>query len=386
MKRKLSLLLAVMLTTASFAGCSSSSNSKTIKVGLDYELSGNVATYGQSLTRGIELALDEINKKGGVLNKKLEEIKVDNKSDNAEAASLATKLASKDKVVAILGPGTSGNTKAASPAAMKAKVPLLSASATSDDVTLNKNGKVLDYIFKTCFSDSYQGVIMAQFAAKDLSKKKAAVLIDTGSDYSKGLSKSFIKNFEKNGGEIVSKEAYASKQTDFKAVLTKIKNSNPDMLYIPGYYEETGLIINQARGLGLNVPILGGDGYDSPKLTELAGKESLKDVYYTNHYSSLDNSPEVLKFREAFKKKYGKEPDAFSALGYDLAYFLADGLKRAGASDPSKLKDALEKTRNFSGVTGTFSIDKNHNPVKSITILKMENGEPTFLKKLAPEK
>lgn len=389
MKKQLSFLLVVSLLASVLGGCSkssSSSSAKTIKVGLDYELSGPVATYGQSLTNGIELALSEINSKGGVLGKKLEEVKADNKSDNAEAASLATKLATKDKVVAILGPATSGNTKAASPSAVNAKVPLISASATADDTTLNKNGKVLEYIFKTCFSDSFQGVIMAQFASTDLGKKNAAVLVDTGSDYSKGLAKSFENNFKKSGGTVVTEEAYASKQTDFKAVLTKIKASNPDMLYIPGYYEEVGLIVRQARDLGLNVPILGGDGYDSPKLAELAGKSALNDVYYTNHYSSMDNTPEVVKFRDAFKAKYGKEADAFNALGYDLAYFLADALKRAGTADPVKLKEALAKTKDFKGITGTFSIDANHNPVKSITILQMKDGEPTFLKKFAPQK
>jgi branched-chain amino acid transport system substrate-binding protein len=388
MKKKLSLMLAVMLMVLSFAGCKkaeTAKDSKTVKVGLDYELSGAVATYGQSLVAGIELAFEEINKNGGVLGKQIETVKSDNKSGTAESANVATKLATRDKVVAILGPATSGNTKAAAPVAIQNKVPLLSASATADDVTVDSNGKVREFVFKTCFSDSFQGVIMAQFAAVDLGKKSAALLVNSTSDYSKGLAKNFKDTFTKAGGTIITEQAYQAKDTDFKAVLTKIKGSNPDVIYLPGYYEEVGLIVKQARSLGLNVPILGGDGYESPKLVELAGKTALNEVYFTNHYSSKDTTPEVVKFKEAFKAKYNKEPDAFNALGYDLAYFLADGLKRAGEADPVKLKDALAATKDFKGITGTISIDKNHNPVKSITILQEKDGEQVFLKKLEPQ-
>ncbi|MGI5998372.1 MAG: ABC transporter substrate-binding protein, partial [Lutispora sp.] len=155
-------------------------------------------------------------------------------------------------------------------------------------------------------------------------------------------------------------------------------------LYLPGYYEEVGLIVKQARELGLNVPVLGGDGYDSPKLTELAGNEALNGVYFTNHYSSMDDSPEVVKFKEAFNSKYGKDPDAFNALGYDLAYFLADAIERAGEAEPLKIKDALEATKDFQGITGTLSVDENHNPVKAITIIEMKDGVQTFLKKQQP--
>jgi branched-chain amino acid transport system substrate-binding protein len=388
MKRNLSLFVVLVLVFSMFTGCSSKTSSAgksdVIKIGLNYELSGGVATYGQSLTEGIELAVQEINKNGGVLGKQIELVKVDNKSDNAEAANVSTRLATRDKVVAILGPATSGNTKAASPAAMQNKVPLISASATADDVTVDSNGKVRDYIFKTCFSDSFQGVAMANFAFKDLGLKNAAVLVDSASDYSKGLVKSFKETYTSLGGQVVTEEAYATKDTDFKAVLTNIKGKNPDILFVPGYYEEVGLIVKQARELGLNVPVLGGDGYDSPKLAEIAGKAALNKVYYTNHYSSEDTSAEVTKLKEAFKAKYNKAPDAFNALGYDLAYFVTDALKRAGEADPVKLKDALASTKDFKGVTGTLSIDANHNPVKAVTILEVKDGVPTFLKKLEP--
>lgn len=382
-------VIAMLLMLTFAAGCAAKSggnakDSDKILVGLNYELSGNVATYGQSLVDGIELAVEEINNNGGVLGKKIELVKVDNKSENAEAANVATRLATRDKVVAILGPATSGNTKAAAPIAIQNKVPLISASATADDVTVDSKGKVREYVFKTCFSDSFQGVAMAEFAYNELGLKKAAILVDNTSDYSKGLTKSFLETYKKLGGTVVTEQAYQSKETDFKAVLTNIKVANPEVMFLPGYYEEVGLIVKQARELGLNVPVLGGDGYDSPKLLELAGKDALNKVFYTNHYSSKDNTPEMVKFKESYNKKYSKEPNAFNALGYDMAYFLADALKRAGEADSVKLKDALAATKDFQAVTGKFSIDKNHNPVKAITILEMRNGEQTFLKKLLP--
>lgn len=386
MKRAITLVMTVLLISALLVGCDSKSgeSSENIKIGLNYELSGNVATYGQSSVKGIEFAIDEINKAGGVLGKQIELVKVDNKSDSAEAANVSTKLATRDKVVVILGPATSGDAKAASPAAMQNKIPLISSSATSDDFTVDSNGKVRDYIFRTCFNDSFQGITMANFAFSDLKAKKAAILIDNTSDYSKGIGKNFKETFEKLGGEILTEEAYQSKDTDYKAVLTNIKGTNPDVLYVPGYYEEVGLIIKQARELGINIPILGADGYDSPKLAEIADKKSLENVYYTNHYSSMDDASDVIKFRESFKKKNGSEPDAFSALGYDMGYFVADAIKRAGEADPEKIKDALADTKDFKGITGTFSMDENHNPVKSITILQLKDGQPSFVKKLEP--
>jgi branched-chain amino acid transport system substrate-binding protein len=384
MKKSLSLLTAVLVGASLFAGCSKAGSSNTVKIGLNYELSGDVATYGQGLVEGIEMAFEEINKAGGVLEKQIEAVKVDNKSNDTEAASVATKLATKDKVVLMLGPATSGNTKAASPIANQNKIPLVSASATADDVTVDKNGKVREYVFKTCFSDSFQGVIMANYAFNDLGTKKAAMLVDATSDYSKGLAKSFKETYEKLGGTVATEEAYKAKDTDFMAVLTNLKAAQPDVLFVPGYYGEVGLIVKQARGLGLNVPVLGGDGYDSPKLIEIAGKDNLDKVYFTNHYSSKDTTPEVAKFREAFKAKYGKDPDAFNALGYDLGYFAADAVKRAGKVDAEAIKKALEETKDFSAVTGKFSIDATHNPVKSITVLEVKNGDFTFVKKVEP--
>jgi ABC-type branched-chain amino acid transport systems, periplasmic component len=392
MNKKVSILLVLVMLLTMFAGCSAKPSSKPssgkepdkIKVGLNYELSGKVATYGQGLVSGIELAVSEINSNGGVLGKQIELVKADNKSESAEAANVATKLITQDKVVAILGPATSGNTKAAAAVANNQKVPLISASATADDVTVDSNGKVRDYIFKTCFSDSFQGVIMANFSYSQLNAKKAAILIDRTSDYSKGLAQNFKATITKLGGSVVTEQAYQEGDKDFKAVLTTIKAANPDVLYVPGYYNEVGLIIKQAKALGLNVPVTGGDGFDSPTMVDLAGKTALNSVYFTNHYSSKDTAPEVVKFQQAYKAKNSKDPDAFAALGYDLAYFLADALKRAGAVDSAKLKDALASTKAFSGITGKMSVDDKHNPVKSITILEFKDGDQTFVKKQEP--
>ena len=388
MKKKISLFLLLLFALPVAAGCSGDKNEvgggDTVKIGLNYELSGPVSTYGQSLTAGIELAMEQINNDGGVLDKQIELVKVDNRSDTTEAANVSSRLATKDKVLAILGPATSGNTKAASPAAIENKLPLVSASATDDDVTVDSNGNVREYIFKTCFSDSFQGVTMANFANGDLNAKNVAILFDNTSDYAKGLYTSFKETFVNLGGEVSIEEAYQAKDTDFKAVLTNIKAENPDVLYIPGYYEELGLIIRQARELGIDAPILGGDGYDSPKLAEIAGAKNLNDVYYTNHYSSMDTADDIVSFRDAFKEKYGNEADAFNALGYDLAYFLVDAIDRAGAEDREKVKEAIASTVDFPAITGTLSIDENHNPVKAVTIIEVIDGVPTFLKKLEP--
>lgn len=385
MKKSLKTLVAVVLSTMTLAACSSgTAASSTVKLGLNYELSGDVSTYGAGLVQGIEMAVAEINAAGGVLGKQIELVKADNKSQTDEAANVSARLATRDKVVAILGPATSGNVKAALPAAQENKVPLISASATAYDVTLDSNGKVREYVFKTCFSDSFQGVTMANFAFNELKFTKAAILRDNTSDYSKGLTKSFTETFTKLGGSIVGEQAYQAKDSDFKTLLTSIKAANPEVLFVPGYYEEVGLIIKQARELGLNVPVLGADGFDSPKLLEIAGAQALENVYYSNHYTSSDTTPEVVKFKEAFNKKNGKDPDAFNALGYDMAYMVADAIKRAGAADPVKLKDALAATKDFKGITGNLTMDAFHNPIKAVTILKVENGVPTYFLKQQP--
>ena len=384
--KMLSLVLVVVMMGSFLIGCSNegSVDGDTIKVGLNYELSGNAASYGTDLSDGVEMALAEVNANGGVLGKQIEVVKMDNTSDSAEAANISTRLITRENVVTILGPATSGNTKGAIPVSTQNQVPLVSASATADDVTVDSNGNVRAYVFKTCFSDSYQGVTMANFAYDDIGFTNAAILVENTSDYSVGIGNSFREEFSSLGGAVVAEEAYQSKETDFRAVLTNIRAANPDVLLVPGYYEEVGLIIRQARELGIDVPILGGDGYDSPDILDLAGPEALNDVYYTNHYSPMDTSQEVVEFREAFNEKFNKEPGAFHALGYDLGYFFADAVERAGEVSPEKIKYAMAATLDFAGITGTLSMDEFHSPIKAVTILELVDGQPTFLKKLEP--
>lgn len=384
LKKIFCIILVAGLIAAFFTGCGKAADSsKGIKIGLNYELSGGVASYGQSCVDGILMAFDEINAAGGVIGKQISPVKVDNKSDSAEATSVATRLATQEKVVAILGPATSGAFKATIPVATKNKIPVMSASTTADDVTVDDKG-VKEFAFKICFNDSFQGTLMASFALNNLKAKSAVIIFDNASDYSLGLSKNFKETFTKAGGKIVAEEAFVAKETDFNAILTKIKGLDFDVIFIPGYYEEAGLIIKQARALEIDKPVLGADGFDSPKLAELAGKAALNDVYFSNHYSSLDKDPEVLKFIEAYKNKNGKEPDAFNALGYDLGYFVADAIKRANSEDPAKIKDALAATKDFKGVTGTFSIDKNHNAIKSAVVIELKDGEQASAEKVNP--
>lgn len=392
MKRTLTMATVAALSLSLLAGCSgpgaggkgNSVSGNTIKVGVNYELSGPVAQYGEASVKGIELAAEQINKAGGINGKKIELVKYDNKSEPSEATTLATKLMTSDKVVAVLGPATSGSFKAEIPVATKNKIPVISGSATADDVTVDKAGKVQEYAFRVCFSDSFQGTAMANFASKNLNAKTAVILGDNSSDYAKGLKANFEKQFTADGGKIVGSEAYVQGDTDFNAVLTRIKGLSFDVLYVPGYYNEAGLIIKTARALGITQPILGADGFDSPKLAELAGASALNKVYYTGHYSSLDKDPKVTKFIEDFKAKYGEEPNAFSALGYDEMYFLADAIKRAGDKVTSEaIQKQLASTKDFEGVTGKFSVDDKHNPVKSTVVIELVDGKQAKSEKVA---
>ena len=373
MKRALIVLLAVVALGLVLTGCQQG-GTDTVKIGVNMELSGAVATYGQSTVDGIELAIDEVNAAGGIDGKQVELVKYDNKSDAAEATTLATKLMTEDDVACVLGPATSGAFKAEIPVANDNKVPVISGSATADDVTVDASG-VKEYAFRICFNDSYQGTAMANFAYKNLKVKKVVIILDNASDYSKGLAKSFKDTFTEVGGTVAAEEAFVAGETDFNAVITKIKDKDFDAIFIPGYYQEAGLIIKQARAQGIDVPIMGADGFDSPTLVELSGAAAANDIYFSNHYSSLDEESVVVDFIKAFKEKHDKDPDAFNALGYDLAKFACDGIGRAGGEGGEALKDALAGTEEFKGVTGTFSVDENHNPVKAVVVIEMQEGK-----------
>lgn len=386
--RKLWFVAMVFVLVASLSACgggTSTGSADKIKVGLNMELSGNVASYGESGANGAILAADEINAKGGIDGKKIDIFKFDNRSDASESTNGALRLMQQDKVSAIIGSATSNNTKAMIDLSTEYKVPVVSPTATADSVTVDeKTGEVHPYMFRACFIDPFQGQVAAQFAYKDLGAKTAAIYTDTSSDYAKGLAASFKKVFTEMGGKIVSEESYVQNDTDFRSTLTRMKSANPDFIYVPGYYNEVGLIVKQAREAGITVPIMGGDGWDSPTLVELAGAQNLNNTFFTNHYSSQDPDPKVQAFVKAYKDKYGKEPDGFAALGYDAMYLLADAIKRAGSSDPQKIAQALADTKNLELATGTISIDEHHNPIKAAAIIEMKDGEQTFRTKVNP--
>lgn len=347
-------------------GNGTTSSGDTIKVGVYVDLTGQTSSFGQSTKNGIELAVDEINAAGGVNGKKIQLVVEDDQGRTEQAKTVVEKLINQDKVVAVLGEVASSNTLAAAPVAQAAKIPMITPSSTNPKVT-----QVGDFIFRVCFLDDFQGSSIAKFAAKNLNGKTAAILGDVNSDYSKGLTEFFEKEFTALGGKVVAKEAYTQTDPDFKGQLTKIRNLNPDVVYVPGYYGQVGIIVKQARELGMTMPFLGGDGWDSPELWNLGGA-ALKNSFITNHYSADDPNPVIQNFVKNYKAKYNNvAPDSLAALAYDSARVLADALKRAGGTDNTKLRDAINATKDFAGVTGTISINAERNAVKPAVVLEV---------------
>ena len=378
-----------LVSAAILAGCSAggASNGNTVKLGGNFELTGNVAAYGSAMDNAVKLAVEQ---KGKLLDKELKYVSYDNKSEKTEVASVAKKLVS-EKVVGVVGPATTGDAQVSIPIMEQAKIPAVFPATTGDGITLKdaKNPEsVYDYIFRVCFSDNYQGVVGAGFVSQKFPNAKVAVLQDSASDYSKGLSEAFEKTYTdaKIGGQIVAKETYQSKDTDFQAVLTSIKSNSFDVLYIPGYYEEVGLIIKQARELGITQPIVGGDGLSSEKLVELAGsKANLTNVFYTAHFSAKSTDADVQAFIKAYKEKYNTTPDSFSALAYDAAQLLMKAIEKAGSTDAQAIKKALAESTDFDGVTGTFTMGKDHTPVKSTVVIEYQNGEEVSAKEYSAQ-
>lgn len=380
MTRFLLAISLVVSVTLSFAcvqkggnEVSSTAGGDTIKVGVYGDLTGQTSSFGQSTKNGIELAVEEINKAGGINGKKVTLVVEDDQGRPEQAKTVISKLINQDKVQAVLGEVASSNSLAAAPVAQEAKIPMITPSSTNPKVT-----EVGDYISRVCFIDPFQGSVMAKFAANTLKAKTAAIIGDVQSDYSKGLTEFFTQEFTKLGGRVVAEQKYAQTDPDFKAQLTAIRNSNPDVIYIPGYYGQVGIIARQARELGMNMPLLGGDGWDSPELWKLGG-ESLKNAYISNHYSADNPAPEIQNFVKAYQAKFNTVPDALAALAYDSMNVLADAIKRAGgAGDSAKLKDAINATKNFAGVTGSISLDGTRNAVKPAVVLALNPGGSKF--------
>ncbi|EIW20511.1 MULTISPECIES: ABC transporter substrate-binding protein [Pelosinus] len=380
----LSLFVVAILVAGLVAGCGGSA-SKDIKIGVVYELTGNTASFGTAAANGAKLAFKEINANGGVLGKQIQIAVADNKGEPSESSNAMTKVISQDKVIAVTGFTTSSNGIAGSTVAEANKIPFVAAATTNPKVTLDENtGKVKNYTFRVCFIDPFQGTVGANFVLNSLKAKNAAVMIDNSSDYSKGLSKFFKDAFTKGGGSIAIEEAYLQNDQDFKTLLTKIKASNPDVIYVPGYYGEVGKIIKQAREIGITVPFVGGDGWDSPKLAEIGGPDALNNTYFTNHYSVEDNSPKSKAFLDAFQKEYGQVPDAMAVLGYDAAYALVDAIKRANSTDSEKIREALANTKDFQGVTGSLTLNDTHDAIKSAVIIEMKNGKQVYKETVKP--
>lgn len=354
-----------------------------IKIGANLELTGPQATFGQDALQGAKLAVKEINEAGGVLGRKLELAVRDNASTPAEAASAAAFLISQDRVVAIVGAITSTDTLAAAPLAEGGRVPLISPSATNPRVTAEQ-GQVRKYVFRAAFIDPYQGKVMSRFAVDVLRAKKAAVIVDESSDYSKGVAQVFETDFRDRGGAVVVRTAYLQRGTDFGALLQRIRDAGPDVIFVPGYYQEVGSLIRQARELGITAPILGGDGWDSPRIVGYAGAEALNDTYFCHHFSPQDGSPLTKKFVAAYGKEYGRQPGILAALGYDTVQMVAAAVKKAGEADPEKIRDALEKIA-VEGVTGRMAAyDAFHNPQKAAVVIRFVDGKQTFVQRIDP--
>jgi branched-chain amino acid transport system substrate-binding protein len=341
-----------------------------ILVGEYGSLSGPQATFGQSTHNGIMMAVDEVNGAGGVNGRKIKVLTEDDQSKQEEAANAVTKLISQNGVLAVLGEVASSASMAAAPICQSNKVPMITPSSTNDDVT--KKG---DYIFRVCFVDSYQGENMAKYVAQQLKVKRAAILTDVKSDYSTGLTSVIERTFTSLGGQIVGKQSYANGDSDFRSQLTAVKGANPQVIFIPGYYTDIGQIAIQARDLGMTMPLVGGDGWESPKLIEIGGK-ALEGCYYSNHYFYGDPSPVVRNFVQRYKDRYGATPDALAALGYDAMKVLGDAMKRAKKLDGPSLRDAIAATKNFAGVTGAITIGPDRNAMgKKLVIEEIRNGQ-----------
>jgi branched-chain amino acid transport system substrate-binding protein len=362
------------------AGGGTPAGGDKIVIGEFASLTGKEAAFGQSSHKGTELAVEELNKAGGVLGKKIEHLVEDNRSQAGESATIVKKFISRDKVVAVLGEVASGRSLEAAPICQQAGVPMVSPSSTNPKVT-----EAGDFVFRVCFTDPFQGKLMADFAAKTLKVRKVAILSDVASAYSVGLAQFFRQGFGATGGQLVLDQKFSGGDKDFKAQLTAIKAAGAEAIFVPGYYNEAGLIVAQARQLGINVPLFGGDGWEAPELIQIAGGQALENTFYSTHYSPESTDPKVQAFVKAFQAKFnGEVPDAMAALGYDSAMVLADAIKRAGSTEGAKVRDALAATKDFPCVTGKTTLDAKRDASKSAVIITVKEGKFKYLQTVEP--
>jgi branched-chain amino acid transport system substrate-binding protein len=365
------LVLVAMMASACVAG-----GGGQIKVAVLAPLSGPVPTFGVMTRDGALLAIEEWNAKGGVLGRKIVPIVEDSQCTPDPAVNAANKVIDQDKVNYIVGEVCSKASIPVSEIANAKKVIQISPTSTNPAVTVATDGKTKDYIFRACFIDPFQGKVGAKFALENLKVKTAFIMLDQANDYVKGLAEFFEQSFTAGGGKVVGKESYTASDTDFSAILAKVAEAKPDVIYLPDYYQVNNLVTKQAKEKGITAPFMGGDGWDSSDLDLKAAD----GAYFTNHYSPADPRPEVQNFVKAFGAKYKddkgqpKVPDALAALAYDATNLLLTAIKNAGADDATKVKDAMAKIT-FNGISGKITFDAQHNPIKSATILHVTGGK-----------
>jgi branched-chain amino acid transport system substrate-binding protein len=350
-----------------------------IKVGEYASLTGKEAGWGQTSHHGVVLAIEEINAAGGVLGRPLQLVYEDDQSKPGESATAAKKLISRDKVVALIGEVSSGRSLEAAPIAQAAHIPMVAPAATNPKVTQTGN-----YIFRVCFIDPFQGTVMAKFAKEELKARRVAILSSVSNAYSVGLAKYFRDTFIAGGGQIVTEKNFSEGDKDFRAQLTALKATDIEAVFVPGYYTESALLVRQARELGLTMPFFGGDGWEDEQLLKIGG-EALNGCYFSTHFSAEDTSPAVVAFVARYRARWsGEVPGAFSALGYDAIFVLADAIKRAGTTEGPKLRNALAATKDFVGVTGKTTINENRDASKPASIIAVKDGKAIFYKSVAP--
>jgi branched-chain amino acid transport system substrate-binding protein len=372
MRRKALLCFALLLAAIPIHAA------ETVKIGEVNPITGAIGRYGTTCHQGIQLAIDQANSNGGVLGEKIALLTEDNQSQAGQTSTIVRKFVTQDKVVAIIGDLTSSATLEGGPIAQAAKIPMITPLATNPKVT-----QIGDYIFRICFIDEFQGRVMARFALENLKAKRAAILTDTKQDYSVGLSGFFKGTFVNAEGNVVREQSYSSGDTDFRAQLTSIKAAGPDVVFLPGYYPEVGIILKQARQLGITVPFLGCEAWDSPTLIQVAGKAA-DGCYFSNQFSAGDPNPVVQEFGKVYRDRFGSLPDNFAALGYDAANVLLDAIKRANSADSGAIRDAIARTKDFPGVSGHITIDAQRNASKPAVILAIKDQQVQYFEKINP--
>jgi len=380
-RRRLSLLALAVLLAGLFPGCKTPP-AKEIKIGLITPLSGDVKTFGESVKNAFGIAVEEANAKGGVAGRKITTFIVDDKNDPTEASNAANLLINQHGVQAIVGSVTSKTTIPVSDLAQSSRIPTITGTATNPKVTV-ADGKRKDYMFRACYTDSFQGTVMAKFARDTLRAANAAVLYDASNDYSKGIAEVFRDAFLRMGGKVLAYESYGKDDVDFSALLTKVKAAKPEVLFLPDYYNKVGLIAKQAKETKLNVTLIGPDGWDSPELVNVAG-DAIEGGYFSNHYSPEDTRPEVVNWVKKYKEKFQQTPDALGTLAYDATNMLLEAIRKANSGDPGKIRDALASLSGFEGVTGKFTMDENGDPIKSAVIIRIQGGKQKFLQVVNP--